>query len=1129
MPPVNMQYLNRHTTPVALHASALLYGITLASPVTARILELGCGNADGLIAHARAWPQSICVGVDIDENLIEQARGQITTLALSNIEPFAAGLGDLLTVDPGQFDYIIIHGVFACSGAAERDALLAWCREHLSADGIICLQHSVLPGASSAQQLRDALAFHLRRGDENADPLTSARGMLGWMAMTLPDGELKNRVLEAEALDDTALTFAYLIDSAPAVWYSDFHQHMAEIGLCPVGDAIPQSELPEVYNGALQQLHGLIAGNTPRPLAQQYLDLAVNRAERVTLLSAHIDQAPQAKPDLQHLEQLHWAGNFTRMLTDDGTVANGHRSASGQPLSTSNEVTLHILDLLGGAWPMSLSFEQLVFNTRLPENPGDTRDAVRESLRDLYLIRPDGLHWSAFAGPYNDAQSASLQPLCPLTDNATTATNLWGVTVEVTAQERQYLQSGFTATDDGAWDSFMSLRVKGMLTGSTDAWKTAIQRFLRQGDPEKLKPLITTLLLLSVSVKRGGLLADERYQEPKAAHDEQAIDAIYDEVNRLIGLGKAKEARDYTQNLLADSPDDLHILRCYSRACILTSAWQDALSALCKLMGYYFSSLDIYFDLATALQKLEQRFYARKIIQGLLRLDGKSAGFWHSLATLYHAQGDNPMAEKCSREAFRYQPESSRYLAMLGVILSDNQKLDEARYFLEKSLELSPDYFDSFTSLLFVVTHDSSLSPAEQLEKHKEYGRRVEAWAKGCDFTAARHVDTDPQRKLRIGFVSGDLRQHPVSNFLLPFWDSFNRQHFELVGYSASPVKDRITEHLQSGAVLWRDAELMSDIELAKQITADEIDILIDLSGHTTFTRLPVFALHPAPVQMTWIGYPGTSGLSAMDYRILSTGCMNPPGLEKQFLEKIIYTPMRKLFEPDKNSPEINLLPALTNGYITFGSFNRPKKINEEVLRLWAEILIKYPQSRLLIGFMNDATVIQSLTRQLAALGIGEERLIFQGRMPLQEYLACHHRVDILLDTFPYTGGTTTNHAAWMGVPTLTLCGDTLACRQGVENMNSYGLSQFIAMDKDDYVNKALYWRDHFDELNAIRLGMRNQIPVETKDGFNAAEHLEYALRHAWTLYCQGQSPRSFVIDEAGNATHLSTDGGGTV
>ncbi|ELQ6199706.1 methyltransferase regulatory domain-containing protein [Cronobacter sakazakii] len=1113
---VKTLYPEHRISPLALHASAALNHVAAASPAFARVLEIGCGAGETLIAHARAWPNSIALGIDLDEARIGEGQQQIQASGLTNIELFAAGLGDLLAVSPGEFDYIIIHGRFSHTDDDTRDALLRWCRQHLSAQGIIAY-HATLAENDDDATLRDALAFHSQRAATHNEKLASARAMLGYLAMTLPDGALKTRVLAAEALDDASLMQRYLADDTAARNYTDFARDMQALDLACIGDALPQTDLAACYGERQQQLHAMIAGPRDRHSARQYLDFAVNRRERFTMLCAKDAAEPSFVPDLAMLESLHWAGNFTRVFTINGKVVSGHISQSGVPVRTENPVTLQILDVLAGAWPMSLSVEQLIFNCRLPERPGDdTRKQVLESLRDLFLNNLDGLFWSAVPGPYNLAENDVLAPVLslPVTDEESRVLNLWGEAVTVTPAHWRWLRDGMRTTDDDAWASFTSLRIRGVLQGTPLAWKNVIQPFLRTGNVAWLKQCLNTLLLLSVSERRGGLLQSEANMDADSQTDSSEMDAVYAEANRLIVKGMAKEAREYTRELLAQDPQNMHILRCYSRTCVLTGAWDEALDALCRLMGHYFSSLDIYYDLATALQKTLDHFNAKKVVQGLLRLDEKNAGFWNSLGTLYHARGDMTLAEKCAREAFRFQPRNPRYLAMMGVVLSDNQKLDEARYFLEKSLELSPEDFDCFTSLLFVLTHDNRVSAQELLAKHRDYGERVTAYAERLALNLPLNNEKDPHRKLRVGFVSGDLRTHPVSNFLLPFWESFDRTQFELVGYNAAPMHDEVTDHLRAGAVLWRDAYQLSDRELARQINDDGVDILIDLSGHTTWTRLPMFALRPAPLQMTWIGYPGTTGVPAMDYRLLSSTLASPPGLAEQFTEQILWVPMRKIFEPHPQSPDVNPLPALRNGHLTFASFNRPKKINDEVLELWAKILVREPSAKLLMGFMADDEMIAMMTRRLTHFGARPEQLIFRTRTGLIEYLEYHHHIDILLDAFPYTGGTTTNHGAWMGVPTLTLCGETMAGRQGVETMNGYGLPEFVANDKADYVEKALSWQGRFEELNAIRLSMRSRIPTNNADGFRVAETFEKGLREAWKIYCTGEAPRSFFVEE---------------
>lgn len=724
---VKTLYPEHRISPLALHASAALNHVAAVLPAFARVLEIGCGAGEALIAHARAWPNSIALGIDLDEARIGEGQQQIQASGLTNIELFAAGLGDLLAVSPGEFDYIIIHGRFSHTDDDTRDALLRWCRQHLSAQGMIAY-HTTLAEYDDDATLRDALAFHSQRAANEAEQLNCARAMLGYLAMTLPDGALKVQVLAAEALDDASLMQRYLADDTAARNYSDFAREMQALDLACIGDALPQTELAASWGERQQQLHAMIAGQSDRHSARQYLDFAVNRRERFTMLCARDAAEPSFVPDLAILESLHWAGNFTRVFTINGNVVSGHISQSGVPVRTENPVTLQILDVLAGAWPMSLSVEQLIFNCRLPERPGDdTRKQVLESLRDLFLNNLDGLFWSAMPGPYNLAENDVLAPVVPLpvTDEESHVLNLWGEAVTVAPAHWRWLRDGMRTTDDDAWASFTALRIRGVLNGSPLAWKNAIQPFLRTGNVAWLKQCLNTLLLLSVSERRGGLLQSETNMDADSQTDSSEMDAVYEEANRLIVKGMAKEAREYTRELLAQDPQNMHILRCYSRTCVLTGAWDEALDALCRLMGHYFSSLDIYYDLATALQKTLDHFNAKKVVQGLLRLDEKNAGFWNSLGTLYHARGDMTLAEKCAREAFRFQPRNPRYLAMMGVVLSDNQKLDEARYFLEKSLELSPEDFDCFTSLLFVLTHDNRVSAQELLAKHRDYGERV--------------------------------------------------------------------------------------------------------------------------------------------------------------------------------------------------------------------------------------------------------------------------------------------------------------------------------------------------------------------------------------------------------------------
>ncbi|MNC04994.1 hypothetical protein D3C75_524490 [compost metagenome] len=885
------------------------------------------------------------------------------------------------------------------------------------------------------------------------------------------------------------------------------------LGLQYSGDLLTQYEVGSYYSPVIEQMLSAVSTGVSRVIAQQYLDYAVQRRERFTLLSHQHSVTTQATPNLSNLKKLHWAGCFIPVETYSEKASHLYKTSSGKLIRTDNGLIIRIMELLGSAWPMSLSFEQITFNCSAPETKADVQEIVWESLKTLFMTSTEGLLWSASPGVYNDAKNDSLAPVAALPAERPAADivmmNLWGESVSLTPEEWSYIKYDMHSAEQDAWTHFSTLKMKGLLTGTPEAWKKQVQIFLRAGMIDVLKSQVSFLLLLSVSNQQGGLLNNE-VADP--AFTDSGVDDVYDRVNELINNGCSKEAREYAHGLMEKDPENIHALRCYVRTCVLTFAWNDGLASLCRLMGYYFSSLDIFYDLSLMLQRKREFYGARNIARTLLRLNNKKIDYWLSLASLHHAYGDMTLAERCCREIMRFQHPSASALGWTGIVLSDIHKMVEARYFMEKAVEMSEFNFGHFSNLLFIMSHDPTVKAQALLEKHLEYGQRAEKWVEESGVKLSNNNTKDPHRKLRLGFVSGDLRNHPVANFLLPHWNAIDREKFELVSYSTFLIDDDISQHFQKTSSLWHQVDAISDIELAKTIAEDQIDILFDLSGHTAYNRLPVFALRPAPVQITWIGYPGTTGLKDMDYILLSTNLARSEFLAEQLCEKVIFFETRKCFEPHPRCPELNALPALRNGYMTFASFNRPKKINDHVLDAWASILLGCSDAKLLMGNMADGEMIAAMTKRLQARGITEDRLIFRGLAKMEEYLGYHHEIDILLDAFPYTGGTTTHHGAWMGVPTITINGPTLPSLQGVDIMGSYGLEEFIAVDQQDYINKAIGWRNRIPELAAIRQGIRARIPSEDEAGFNISENFEKALREAWGIYCRGEKPHTFIV-----------------
>jgi predicted O-linked N-acetylglucosamine transferase (SPINDLY family) len=317
----------------------------------------------------------------------------------------------------------------------------------------------------------------------------------------------------------------------------------------------------------------------------------------------------------------------------------------------------------------------------------------------------------------------------------------------------------------------------------------------------------------------------------------------------------------------------------------------------------------------------------------------------------------------------------------------------------------------------------------------------------------------------------------------------------------------------------WHSVSKLLDRELAALIKDDGIDILVDLSSHTSFNRLRVFALKPAPLQVSWMGYPGTTGLRAMDYYLADRHFLPPGQFDDSFTEKIVHLPAAPSLQPYAGSPPVNRLPALDAGFVTFGSFNRVGKLTPFAIRLWCRLLRELPNSIMILA----AVPLDERRHKLAAMfgegGIVEERLAFFPRSDMPTYLALHNQVDICLDTYPYTGGTTTNHALWMGVPTLTLAGPTPASRQGAANLLPLGLDAFIAADEDDFVRKGLDWSNNLGALAEVRSGLRERCaatPLRRPE--TIADAVDAALRHMWRRWCEHLPARSFSIDPSGPA-----------
>ncbi|MCC6197772.1 MAG: tetratricopeptide repeat protein [Burkholderiales bacterium] len=489
----------------------------------------------------------------------------------------------------------------------------------------------------------------------------------------------------------------------------------------------------------------------------------------------------------------------------------------------------------------------------------------------------------------------------------------------------------------------------------------------------------------------------------------------------------------------------------------------------------------------------------------------------YNLSAPLRSLGKLDEAEASLRRVLELDPVHVHAHAGLGMVLEDAMRLADAQTSYRRALSIDPDFLPAHNGLLFCISHDEAVDSAALVAAHRKFGQRFAELGE----RRAHHANgRDPGRILQVGFVSGDLRSHAVASFVEPIVAALARSPaLALHAYYNWPAEDAITARIRALIRHWHPICGLPDDELALRIAADRIDILVDLSGHTGANRLLTFARKPAPVQVSWIGYPGTTGLAAMDYYLGDPHFLPPGQFDAQFVERIVYLPAVAPFRPLESAPAVNPLPAAWRGYVTFGSFNRSSKLSRSVIALWSRVLRDLPEARLLVAGMPQHADPATLIDWFEAQGVSRTRLRFHGRCDIATYLRLHHEVDLCLDTYPYTGGTTTVNALWMGVPTLTVAGPTPASRQSAAMLGHAGLADFVATGVEDFAAKAVRWAGDPARLARLRAGLRARIEQSTlRQPEVIAAGIERAFRMMWQRWCAGLPPETLNVSGAHEA-----------
>ena len=504
---------------------------------------------------------------------------------------------------------------------------------------------------------------------------------------------------------------------------------------------------------------------------------------------------------------------------------------------------------------------------------------------------------------------------------------------------------------------------------------------------------------------------------------------------------------------------------------------------------------DAWVLLSNTLDALGDLQGAAGAIEQAVRVNPDSPGALYNQAGILRRLGRVDAAESAVRHAVTLDPQNVDLQSQHALLLLAQGFAAESLLPLRRAIALAPHRFDLRSKELFLLNLIEGLSADEVWNKHRVLGEQLESVV-----PARAHAPRAPKARLRIGYVSGDLRTHPVALFLLPVLERHDRARFEVFCYSSTAEPDQTTQRLRSLSDRWIDASAWTDAQLTEAVAADGVDILVDLSGHTSQIRLGVFAGKPAPLQLAWLGYLNTSGLTRMDFRLTDARCDPEAIAQPVHTERLLYLPDSQwCYRPFLTVAPAPAAPCEKNGYVTFGSFNNVTKLTPEMALRWGRILQAVPGARLLIADVASERKKAAILDAIVQAGVAAQRVHFAPRTDLQAYYELMNSVDIALDSYPYGGGTTTFDALWMGVPVLTATGAIPASRSAASVLAMLGLEAWIAPDVDSYEALAVQRAADVGTIARLRRSLREQLsasPLMDEPRFVAA--FEAALQRAW-------------------------------
>lgn len=1110
-------------SPSHLRATAHLYGVETPPLDTAKVLVVGCGIGASLLPHALSYPGAQVVGLDPSPHNIEAANASKSALGLDNVTLRLTEPGGAVPPDLGEFDYIIVSGLYSYLPVEAAAALMEQCERALSTQGLVYMDHHVYPGAKTLEVMRDAMLLHAHAARTDDEVRDSAKATLGLFT----EGLAAENPL-AQALHANAACFQQGLESGNAfrvfgcspAYFVEFANKVAEARLAYVGDAIPLSEIPLEFGQKTSLSHSLLTLGQAKAVRQQYLDFATGRGFRQSLLvsEARAGEILPA-PDLERLADLRWASGLIRLSANGQEDGASYATNTGRGLSTTDRGMMALLSAFAHAWPGTVSYQALLDILATQAGSQQSQAELRRALdsRLKTLLQADLAHYSLGSGPYDHSGNAPFRPLPTLTLPGLTAPlfNLWHESLTLVFNEQQL----------GILRQLTDERPLRLIVDETGASGPSIH------DVTEVLSLLKRYALHDGSAQSWCKLLEDGLN---ASHGRGHYIGLY--VSALARLGfDAPSAGDGSP--LSFSPSILNQAQRLNQAMIRQSygeaeaqaralgklaprffdAWEALAVALCNThrpeegLAPTLRMLDIaplnaqgYIVLATCLAQLERTSEAITAGRRAVELAPENPHAHSALADALSTERRYNEARTACLNALALDANHQKARTNLAKILIDSGDVHNALAAARDAVAHAPKSLTATNNLLFCMNYAPNATAEEVYDAYRAYDQNYCLPLRG-GWHAHKNA-RNARRKLKIAYVSPDFRQHSGNHFIEPLLAHHDRSAFDVTAYAELFAEDATTKRFKNYFDRWVPTAAMTDQQLAERIRADGIDILIDLAGHTAGNRLAVFARKPAPVSLTWLGFGYTTGVSAIDY-IMSDAAMAPSGSEHLFAER----PWRLadtnfVYRPGQAMGDTTPLPAQTNGYITLGTLTRAIRMNDRVVGVWSEILRRLPQARLIVDSSSyrDKPVRDALQARFAAQGIKPDRLQIGCHSPPWDLL---RSMDIGLDCFPHNSGVTLVETLYMGVPYVTLADRPSMGRIGSSVLHGVGHPEWIAQTELEYVEKVVALASDLPGLARIRVGLRDDMRASTlMDEPGHARKFEAALSEMFKQWCESQA-----------------------